>query len=261
MKRKYFALLFVATINNAAYANTNMTNNPVANSSGSVTNLGVMNMPTRQFQNQVGMQTVVCQGDTLVIQPFVTSSMSATRPYTPSYLDPIYSTRDVEGATDADGNTIGDGDADNPGQIIGYKRIRTAQKDTYSLSPGISLSWNIQLDRASGRNCREAQKRQSDLILAKLNDSKLAMELGRLKTCGTLLKNGMRFKSDSKYAKLCSDIELISPPNTLIDHQHSIKPTSLSLISSPPDSSPFEASTSHDMKRAFPVFERSLFEQ
>ncbi|BCV03768.1 MAG: hypothetical protein CM15mV73_020 [Caudoviricetes sp.] len=46
-----------------------MTNNPVSNSSGSVTNLGVMNMPTRQFQNQVGGNTVVCQSDTLVIQP------------------------------------------------------------------------------------------------------------------------------------------------------------------------------------------------
>ena len=72
-----------------------------------------MNMPTRQFQNQVGGQTVVCQSDTLVIQPFVTSSASFTKPYQDFYLDPIYSVKDTEGATDANGVTIGDGDPDN----------------------------------------------------------------------------------------------------------------------------------------------------
>ena len=57
------AILFFS-VQLPTYANTNMTNNPVSNSRGSVTNLGVMNMPTRQFQNQVGGQTVVCQSDT-----------------------------------------------------------------------------------------------------------------------------------------------------------------------------------------------------
>ena len=126
-KTKIAGAILFFSVQFPSYANTNMTNNPVSNSSGSVTNLGVMNMPTRQFQNQVGGQTVVCQSDTLVIQPFVTSSASFTKPYQDYYLDPIYSVRDVEGATDANGVTIGDGDADNPGQFIGYKTIRTAQ--------------------------------------------------------------------------------------------------------------------------------------
>jgi hypothetical protein len=181
-----------------------------------------MNMPTRQFQNQVGLNTVVCQGDTLVVQPFLTTGFSATRPYQDSYLEPIYSTKDVAGATDASGNTIGDGDPDNPGQVIGYRTIRTGQKDNISISPGISVSWNIQLDRKSVNTCRQAQQRQSDLILAKLNDQKIAVELGRLKTCGDLFAKGYRFKVGTKYAILCDDVELVSPPNVLIDHQHSI---------------------------------------
>ena len=221
-KLKFAGVILFFSVQFPSYANTNMTNNPVSNSSGSVTNLGVMNMPTRQFQNQVGIQTVVCQSDTMVIQPFVTSSASFTKPYQDFYLDPIYSVKDTEGAFDANGNAIGDGDPDNAGQIIGYRTIRTAQKDTYNISPGISLSWNISLDRKAVRLCREAQQRQSDLIQARVNDNMYALELGRLKTCGDLLNKGYNFKKSSKYYKLCEDIELTNPSNTLINHQHSL---------------------------------------
>ena len=223
MKRYLFTALLL--INSPVIADTTMTNNPISNSSGSVTNLGVMNMPSKQFTNTLSLNQVQCQGDTLVIQPFLTTGFSATRPYEGSYLDPIYSTRDIAGTTDADGNTVGDGDPDNPGQIIGYRTVRTAQKDNYSISPGISVSWNIQLDRKSVNTCRQAQKRQSDLILAKLNDQKIAVELGRLKTCGDLMSKGYRFKPGTKYAILCADVELVSAPNTLIDHQHPISST------------------------------------
>ena len=221
-KLKFAGVILFFSVQFPSYANTNMTNNPVSNSSGSVTNLGVMNMPTRQFQNQVGLQTVVCQSDTMVIQPFLTSSASFTKPYQDFYLDPIYSVKDTEGAFDANGNAIGDGDPDNAGQIIGYRTIRTAQKDTYNISPGISLSWNISLDRKAVRLCREAQQRQSDLIQARVNDNMYALELGRLKTCGDLLSKGYHFKKSSKYYKLCEDIELTNPSNTLINHQHSL---------------------------------------
>jgi len=178
------AILFFS-VQFPSFANTNMTNNPVSNSSGSVTNLGVMNMPTRQFQNQVGLNTVVCQSDTLVIQPFVTSSASFTKPYQDFYLDPIYSVKDTQGATDANGVTIGDGD-------------------------------------------REAQQRQSDLIQARVNDNMYALELGRLKTCGDLLSKGYNFKITSRYYKLCEDVQLTNPSNTLINHQHSLKEVSVS---------------------------------
>ena len=221
-KSKFASVILLFYIQFPSYANTNMTNNPVSNSSGSVTNLGVMNMPTRQFQNQVGLQTVVCQSDTMVIQPFVTSSASFTKPFQDFYLDPIYSVKDTVGAFDANGNAIGDGDPDNAGQIIGYRTVRTAQKDTYNISPGISLSWNISLDRKAVRLCREAQQRQSDLIQARINDNMYALELGRLKTCGDLISKGYNFKKSSKYYKLCEDIELTNPSNTLINHQHSL---------------------------------------
>ena len=75
------------------------------------------------------------------------------------------------------------------------------------------------------RLCREAQQRQSDLIQARVNDNMYALELGRLKTCGDLLSKGYNFKKSSKYYKLCEDIELTNPSNTLINHQHSLNST------------------------------------
>ena len=222
MRNRYLALLLTLGCVTPAHANTvSNTNNPVSNSSGSVQNVGVMQMPSRQFQNQYG-GGIVCQGSTLAIQPYLVSNMSVTRPYEDSFLDPIYSTLDVEGATDDDGNTIGDGQVDNPGQVIGYKTVRTAQKDNYSITPGISASFNIPLDRKAQRICREAAQRQIDLMQIAWEDKRLVYELNRLKICGSQLKAGVRYKKGTKYEKICADIEIVNKPNTLINHSHEL---------------------------------------
>ena len=98
MKKYIFAALLLT--NSPVIADTTMTNNPISNSSGSVTNLGVMNMPTRQFANTLSLNQVQCQGDTLVIQPFVTGNYSGGMPKVDSFLEPVYSTKDTKGATD-----------------------------------------------------------------------------------------------------------------------------------------------------------------
>jgi len=218
MKRYLCAVLLL--INSPVIADTTMTNNPISNSSGSVTNLGVMNMPSKQFTNTLSLNQVQCQGDTLVIQPFLTGNYSGGMPKVDSFLEPIYSTKDVKGATDDNGNEIGDGEVDDPTLIRGYKSVKRFEKTNYAISPGISLSWNINLDRKSVRKCREGQKHVVNLLQAKYEDARLSYELGRAKHCADLLKNGIVIKG--KYAILCQDIELVSKPNTLIDHQHSI---------------------------------------
>ena len=213
------ALLF---INSPTIADTTMTNNPISNSSGSVTNLGVMNMPTRQFANTLSLNQVQCQGDTLVIQPFLTGNYSGGLPKIDSFLEPVYSTKDTKGAIDENGNEIGDGEVDDPTLVRGYRTVKRFEKTNYAFSPGISLSWNINLDRKSVRNCRKSQVHLVNLLQAKYEDARLSYELGRAKHCADLLKNGVRFKKGSKYEILCLDIELVSKPNTLIDHTHSI---------------------------------------
>tara|TARA_Y100001938_G_scaffold71493_1_gene99200 strand:+ start:162 stop:884 length:723 start_codon:yes stop_codon:yes gene_type:complete len=220
MKRYIFAVLLL--INSPVIADTTMTNNPISNSSGSVTNLGVMNMPSKQFTNTISLQQVQCQGDTLVIQPFLTGNYSGGMPKVDSFLEPIYSTKDVKGATDENGAEIGDGEIDDPTLIRGYKTVKRFEKTNYAISPGISLSWNINLDRKSVRKCREGQKHLVNLLSAKYEDARLSFELGRAKHCSSLLKEGVQFKKGTKYEVLCADIELVSKPNTLIDHQHSM---------------------------------------
>ena len=223
-KRITFALL--ALCHSPVYANNiNATSNPVANSSGSVTNFAVQNIPSRQFTNQFG-DGIVCQGDTLAVQPFVSSNMSFTRPNEQSYLAPIYDQRDLTGTTviNDDGEEVDapDGNPDNPGAIIGYKTVRTGQKENYAISPGISVSWNIQLDRQSIRLCKEAASKRVALLQAAYEDKRLSYELGRLKICAELLEKGVRFKEDTKYALLCADVERVNPPGVLPQHSHSI---------------------------------------
>ena len=223
-KRIAFALL--ALCHSPVYANNiNATSNPVANSSGSVTNFAVQNLPSRQFTNQFG-EGIVCQGDTLAIQPFVSSNMSFTRPNEQSYLSPIYDERDFTGATiiNEDGEEVDapDGNPDNPGAVIGYKTVRTGQKENFAISPGISLSWNIQLDRESIRLCKQAASTRIALLQASYEDKRLSYELGRLKICSELFNKGVRFKPGTKYALLCEDVELINPPGVLPNHSHTI---------------------------------------
>jgi len=223
MKRYLCAALLL--INSPVIANTTMTNNPVSNSSGSVTNLGVMNMPSKQFTNTLSLTQIQCQGDTLVIQPFLTSSFSGANPTIDSYPEPVYSTKDVKGALDDNGNEIGDGEVDDPTLIRGYRTARRFEKTNYALSPGVSLSWNVNLDRKSVRKCREGQKHIVNLLSAKYEDARMSFEIGRAKHCAELFKSGVRFKEGTKYEIICQDIELVSKPNTLIDHQHSISET------------------------------------
>ena len=78
MKRYLFAALLL--INSPVIADTNMTNNPVSNSSGSVSNIGVMNYASKQFTNTLSLNQVQCQGDTLVVQPFLTGNYSGGTP-------------------------------------------------------------------------------------------------------------------------------------------------------------------------------------
>ena len=223
-KRILFALL--ALCHSPVHANNiNATSNPVANSSGSVTNFAVQNLPSRQFTNQFG-DGIVCQGDTLAVQPFVSSNMSFTRPNEQSYLAPIYDERDFTGATviNEEGEEIDapDGNPDNPGAVIGYKTVRTGQEENFAISPGISLSWNIQLDRQSIKLCKQAASTRIALLQAAYEDKRLSYELGRLKICAELLEKGVRFKAGTKYAVLCADVERVNPPGVLPEHRHTI---------------------------------------
>ena len=201
---------------------------PVANSSGSVTNQAVQVVPSKQFTNTYG-GGISCQGATLNINPFISTTTGWADPYESYYADPVYDTIDIIGAFDSEGNAIPDGRPDNPGTILFYKPVRTGQKTNFSINGGITATISIPLDRSHVRTCRAAAEEQVALLDAKLADSRLNYEIARLKNCADLMKEGVMFHPDSPYAKICADVVLVNPPGVIPPHTHSI-PTSAKRV-------------------------------
>jgi len=227
MKRVIATLLLLSA---PAQAQVSSTAAPVANSSGSVTNQAVQIVPSRQFTNTYG-GGISCQGATLNINPFVSTTTSWSDPYEATYADPVFDTLDIVGAFDPEGNPIPDGRPDNPGAILFYKPVRTGQKTNFSINGGITATISVPLDRSHVRACRAAAEKQVALLDAKLADSRLNYEIARLKNCANLMKEGVMFHPDSPYASICADVVLVNPPGVTPPHTHSI-PTSSKRVDS-----------------------------
>jgi hypothetical protein len=182
---------------NPSYAETvggvSATANPVANSSGSVTNQAIQVLQGPYITNTYG-GGIQCQGPTLNFTPYVTGAVSAAKPY------PVYDVSDLDG----------DGRIDNPGDIIFEKRTRTGQKDNYNLSVGFSATWSRPLDRKLQDQCKEAASTQ--------------IALQRQLTANKRLD--FLFTPGTEMAKICADVTVMNK-NAIAPHRHSI-PTSSS---------------------------------
>nr|BAR26373.1 gp165 [uncultured Mediterranean phage uvMED]BAR26568.1 gp165 [uncultured Mediterranean phage uvMED]BAR26691.1 gp165 [uncultured Mediterranean phage uvMED] len=219
MKFFRYILIGLSIINTPLKANSI---NTTSNSSGSVVNQAVQVVPSRNFQYQ--MNTILCQGATLNISPFVSTTYGFSTPYEPNYLRPIYSNRDIEGDFDSDNNPVGDGDVDAGyrGEILYFEKVRTGMKQSNtSINGGITATFSIPLDRIALRECRESMKKQNELYEASLAAKRLNYEMSRAKTCHQNLLDGFRFKEGTAMAAICSDIEVVTPIN--VEHTHKIK--------------------------------------
>ena len=138
---------------------------------GSVTNQNY-NVNNGAFHtNQFG-GNVVCQGAMMNITPFSTFNTNFQKPFSHFYETPVYDPTDLVGDFDDDGNPIGDGTPDNPGNILYWqKNYSGTNKDSYSLGTGITLNFSIPLDRQYTRQCKEAAQIQNDINKQKLKKS------------------------------------------------------------------------------------------
>ena len=217
MKRVIATLLLLSA---PVQAQVSSTAAPVANSSGSVTNQAVQVVPGKNFVYQYG--NFSCQGTSLTISPFVSTTVGWAQPYESYYSEPIYDTLDLVGAFDEEGNAIPDGVPDNPGNVLFYRPIRTGQKANYSINGGITATISIPLDRAHIRSCHKAAEKQVALLEQQLADKRLNYEIARLKNCGEMLRKGISFHPKSPYRGICADVVLTNPPDNLPPHTHSI---------------------------------------
>jgi hypothetical protein len=214
------ATLVTAPVNAETVGGVSATASPIANSSGSVTNQAVQVLQGPYITNTYG-GGIQCQGPTRNFTPYVTGSASASKPYEPYYMDPVYDVTDLEGAFDDDGNPIGDGRLDNPGEISFYKRTRTGQKDNYSLGVGFSMTWSTPTDKNLQELCKKAATTQIELQQQLTANKRLDFEIARLKNCGELMQKGIMFKPGTQYAKVCADVMVLNR-NAIAPHKHSI---------------------------------------
>ena len=194
---------------------------PVANSSGSVTNQAIQVLQGPYITNTYG-GGVQCQGPTMNFTPYVTGAVAAQKPFQGYYDDPVYDITDNFGAFDEDGNDIGDGILDNPGDILFTKKTRTAQKDNYNLGVGFSITWSRPMDKNLQKLCKDAAQTQVELQQQIISSKRLEFELARLRNCGNLAKDGIQFHPRSPYYKICADVLIDNPPGHSHPHNHAI---------------------------------------
>ena len=212
---KYLLILLIGA-NNFLYTSkaetvggVSATANPVANSSGSVTNQAIQVLQGPYITNTYG-GGVSCQGPTLNFTPFLTGLHSFKTPYEEYYDDPVYDT-----STDDDGNLA------NPGDVLYYMPTRTGQKQNSNISLGLSATLSVPLDRRLQKNCIRAATAQIDLQEQILANKRLDFEIARLKHCGEQTKLGVTFHPKSPYASICADI-VVQNVNVIQQHKHTI---------------------------------------
>ena len=187
------------------------TANPVANSSGSVTNQAIQVLQGPYITNTYG-NGIQCQGPTMNVTPFLTGNIAVKRPYESYYMDPVFNN------VDADDDDV----PDNPGEILYYKPVRTGQKDSSTVSLGISATWSKPLDKKLQEQCKQAAEANINLMNQTVANKRLDFEIARLKNCGELMKAGIIFKPGTEYAKVCADVMLINPSGVVANHTHKI---------------------------------------
>ena len=204
------ALLFAAPVNAETVGGVSATAAPVANSSGSVTNQAIQVLQGPYITNTYG-GGIQCQGPTLNFTPYVTGSLSQQHPFESYYDTPVYDMRDMDE----------DGAPDNPGDILYYVPTRTGQKNNSNLSVGFSATWSRPLDQELQNQCKKAAATQIALQQQLTANKRLDFEIARLKNCGTLLKQGIRFHPKSPYYSICADV-VVDNVTHIKPHRHTI---------------------------------------
>ena len=249
------------------------TANPIANSSGSVTNQAIQVLQGPYVTNTYG-NAISCQGPTANFTPYIQYSNSWKDPFERTYNQPQYNNTDFTGRTttqtvtvknypwedwyddrvrtdpndpkydvDEDGNADrwwNDGDdmqievevdgpdgiPDNPGEVVWQKPVRTDMTANNNFNLGLSATLSLPLDRKLQNLCKQAAITQINQQKQLTANKRLDFEIARLKNCGELMKAGIMFHPKSPYASICADVVVMTPPGTIIPHNHTLpKPT------------------------------------
>ena len=269
--------MVASPVNAEGVGGVSATANPIANSSGSVTNQAIQVLQGPYITNTYG-GGVQCQGSTFNVTPYVQFADSRKDPWVDFYNEPQYNNTDFTGRTTTqtvtvknypwedwyddrtkadgsrwfeDGEDIQiqvdvdgpDGVPDNPGEVIWQKPVRTDMSANQSLNLGVSATLSIPLNRKLVRQCHEAAQAQINMQNQLISNKRLDFELARLKNCGELKKAGVFFHPASPYHSVCADVVVTNPGGQLHPHSHDIPRPTFNQSSSESSS---QTSTSSD---------------
>ncbi len=177
-----------------------------------MTNMGILQQQGPWPNAHSGPNQISCQGPALSISPFVTHNHSYRLPRKDWVETPIYD------------QTTDDNDAlINPGNILYMQQAPTMQKDNFALNLGITATFSIPLDGGIQERCKAGMSIQNQIYQQKLATARLDYEIGRLKHCGQLALQGIRFRTGSPYADICRDVVVTAKPGQVLPHTHEIK--------------------------------------
>ena len=194
-----------------SYANTSAVANPQSNTSSSVSNFATQVLTGPMTENTYG-NGIKCSGATLSVSPFATTSVAIKRPQDYIYHTPVYND-----ATDDDGNLT------NAGEILFFRENYSGNKDATSFNFGIAATISVPLDKRFQDACLKSATTQEKIQRQILSKERLNYELARLKNCGELYRDGIRFIKGSKYYSLCEDVEVVEKMGQVIPHTHKLK--------------------------------------
>jgi len=203
-----------------AASQVSATASPVSNSSGSVVNQAVQIVPGQYMKYSVG-SGIQCDGATLNISPFVSSTHSFGQPNNEYYHENVYDNSDNLGLIDPETGLDGpDGIPDNPGKVLYTKPQRTGYRQNFSTNLGITATFSVPLDWGPINLCKDAQRKQVALYEQALADKRLNYEMGRLSACSKALREGYGFAKTSPFYSICADVVL--KPKPVEGHTHQI---------------------------------------
>ena len=256
------ALLSVQCLpSRAEVGGVSATANPIANSSGSVTNQAIQVLQGPYITNTYG-GGVQCQGSTFNVTPYVQFADSRKDPWVDFYDEPQYNLTDTTGKTTKqtvtvknypweswyDTRTKADGsrwfedgediqiemDIDGPDGVpdvvnsggtmtpTWFKPIRTDMSANQSFNAGLSATLSIPLNRKLVKQCHEAAQAQIAMQTQLVSNKRLDFELARLKNCGELKKAGIFFHPASPYHSVCADVVVTAAGGQIIPHEHQL---------------------------------------
>ena len=89
------------------------------------------------------------------------------------------------------------------------------------MSIGFSATWSRPLDKELQEQCKQAANANIEMMKQLTANKRLDFEIGRLKNCGNLLKEGITFHPKSPYYKVCSDV-VVHNVTHVKEHKHTI---------------------------------------